>query len=89
VRQNTAREYKAKTKNIFLGSLRDKPDCIWIVVDVQTIPSPGKRHQDGYVPHASLDNTRRTGALTRSPLVTGGQASIPALAMIKIAVFLY
>jgi hypothetical protein len=86
LRQSTAREYKAKTKNIFLGSLRDNPDCIG--VDVQTIPSPGKRHQDWYGPNASLDNTRRTGAITRSPLVTGGQASISALANAKIAMVL-
>ena len=78
---------KQKTKNIFLGSLRNKPDCIGVYV--QTIPSPGKRHQDGYGPHASLDNTRRTGVITRSPLVTGGQASIPAnLAKAKIATIL-
>jgi hypothetical protein len=86
VRQNTAREYKAKPKNIFLGSLRDKPDCIG--VDVQTIPSSGKRHQDGYSLHASLDNDRMTGDITRSPLVTGGQVSIPTLANTKITTVL-
>jgi hypothetical protein len=69
VRQSTARECKAKTKNIFLGSLRDKPDCIG--VDIQKLsPLQEKRHQDKYGPHASLDNTRRMGAITRSPLVT-------------------
>lgn len=78
---------QSKTKNFFLSSLRDKPDCIG--VDVQTIPSPGKRHLDGYGPHASLDNTRRTGVNTRSPLVTGGQAYIAAnLAKAKIATIL-
>jgi hypothetical protein len=86
VRQSTAREYKAKTKNIFLGSLRDSPDCIG--VDVQTNPSPAKRHQDEFGPHASLDNTRMTGAITRAPLVTGGQASIPTIAKTKITTVL-
>jgi hypothetical protein len=55
--------------------MRDKPDCIG--VDIQTIPSPGKRDLDRYGPHASLENTRRKGVITRFLLVTGGQASIP------------
>jgi hypothetical protein len=43
-----------------------------------------------YDPYALLDNTRRIGAITRSPLVTGVQASILTLAKNKIAmVFLY
>jgi hypothetical protein len=39
-------------------------------------------------PYASLDNTRKTGAIIRFPLVTGGQAFIHALAKNKIATVL-
>ena len=40
-------------------------------------------------PYASLDNTRKTGAIIRFPLVTGGQAYIAAnLAKAKIATIL-
>jgi hypothetical protein len=35
-----------------------------------------------------LDNTRRTKAITRSPLITEGKVSIPTLKKIKIAMVL-